>query len=365
MSSIAFDSIGGEWIDPPMLMPAAIPLELSGEAIRTRLITSSDPAGEDMALRPDLTLAVATHHIKSGTEGPVSYRYYGKAFRQPANETDPLEFYQTGFESFAHESGKDRDILALSAICEAISDTGLKSIRLRIGNISIFSNVVRALKLSPYWEDQLNRAFRRQGGLQTLFNSGTSLPRSALATTLAGLPSEQANALLDEVLAMSGGQVIGGRTREDILQRLQQRADAQREGPLPERIRSLLMDVIGLEGAPDQVITRLRAILQASDIDLSDQLDSLSDMFNELQRLGLPYLDTAHLSVQFGRRFDYYDGLVFELLHQNLGPGRSVAAGGRYDGLMSRLSGGAMTATAVGGVIRPDRLEQARNAEGV
>ena len=33
MNRIQFEAIGGDWIDPPLLMPAAIPLELSGENI--------------------------------------------------------------------------------------------------------------------------------------------------------------------------------------------------------------------------------------------------------------------------------------------------------------------------------------------
>ena len=55
-----------------------------------------------------------------------------------------------------------------------------------------------------------------------------------------------------------------------------------------------------------------------------------------------------------GHAFDYYDGLTFEVRSAALDPERSVAVGGRYDSLPSRL-GGASGARAVGCVVRPWR----------
>lgn len=55
-----------------------------------------------------------------------------------------------------------------------------------------------------------------------------------------------------------------------------------------------------------------------------------------------------------GHAFDYYDGLTFEIRSAALDPERSVAVGGRYDSLPSRL-GGASGARAVGCVVRPWR----------
>lgn len=364
MTPIRFESIGGDWVDPPILMPAALPLELSGEAVRSRLITSSDIAGDDIALRPDLTLAVARLHIENGSQGPVSYRYFGKAFRQPVNEGDPLEFYQTGFECFGHEDRIAQDVIALTAIGEAIEEAGLNNTSLRLGNISVFSAVVSALGLSPFWEEQLNRAFRRKEGIRSLLTSQEEMPRSALATTLAELPEDRADALLDEVLAMSGGQVIGGRTREDILRRLQSRAEASREGPLSAEARALLGEVIDLQGTPDEVLSRLNTLTQSGGLDLSDTLDGIASVFSALKAKNLSFMNQAHFSIQFGRRFEYYDGLVFELSHSCLGPKRPVAAGGRYDGLISRLSQGEHATPAIGGVVRPDRIEQALKSDG-
>lgn len=366
MTSIRFDSIGGDWIDPPILMPAILPLELSGEAIRSRLLTSSDSAGEELALRPDLTLAVVNQHMEKGAESPVSYRYFGKAFRQPLLAGEPREFYQTGFECFGYDNSVERDVLALGAVCDAIASSGLKTISLSLGDISIFDGVVTALNLSPYWTHQLLRAFRRKEGIRNLLTQEEAVHhRSVLSQTLSELPKDRAEALLDEVLSMSGGDVIGGRTRGDILRRLKLQAEARAEGPLDSTSRSLLGELIGLEGRPAEVLNRLRTLAQSSALDIQHVLDRLSDMFRTLEEQSLPFWEKVYFSVQFGRRFDYYDGLVFELSHPSLSARRPVAAGGRYDGLFSRISQGRLDLTAVGGVVRPDRIAQALAAEGV
>ena len=65
----------------------------------------------------------------------------------------------------------------------------------------------------------------------------------------------------------------------------------------------------------------------------------------------------------FGRRFNYYDGFLFELFHPGEANGRRpFGAGGRYDTLLARLSDGAVDATAIGGVVRPDRLNKGGRA---
>ncbi len=364
MNKVQFDQIGGDWIDPPILMPASLPLELSGEAVRSRLITSADAPGEEVVLRPDLTLAVASEFLKSAPDTPVSYRYFGKAFRQPVLPGEPLEFYQTGFECFGHEDRAERDLTVLSVICETVAEAGLKDVRLMLGNISIFTDFVKSLQLSSFWTENLIRAFRRNEGIRRLLTETDIAPRSALAATLSELPPQRAEELLDEVLDMSGGQVIAGRTREDILARLQLRASAADEGPLDSRARRLLGELMGISGSADQVLNALRHLAQSSGLKLDDTLDAISAFHNELSARSMPFWKDAQISIQFGRRFDYYDGLVFELVHNSLNTRRPVAAGGRYDGLIGLLSKGQSSMPAIGGVVRPDRIAQAQAAEG-
>src|ERR1700721_2144541 len=50
---------GFERTEPPILHPAAIFLDMSGEEVRRRLFLTADAAGEELCLRPDYTIPAA------------------------------------------------------------------------------------------------------------------------------------------------------------------------------------------------------------------------------------------------------------------------------------------------------------------
>jgi ATP phosphoribosyltransferase regulatory subunit len=101
-----FEAAGGTPIDPDYVLPADIPLELSGEAVRTRLCLFTDHRGAEMVMRPDLTLPVAQREAarrEAGETGARTYTYAARAFRQPVAPDDQLEFTQVGLERFGYD----------------------------------------------------------------------------------------------------------------------------------------------------------------------------------------------------------------------------------------------------------------------
>jgi ATP phosphoribosyltransferase regulatory subunit len=73
-----------------------------------------------------------------------------------------------------------------------------------------------------------------------------------------------------------------------------------------------------------------------------------------LAQRGVP-LEKVTLAAAFGRAFGYYDGYLFEVRSEALGAERPLAAGGRYDGLPSKLGVSATNTGAVGFMVRPAR----------
>ena len=45
-------------VDPPVLQPAHLYLEMAGEDLRKRAFLVEDPEGDDLCLRPDMTAPV-------------------------------------------------------------------------------------------------------------------------------------------------------------------------------------------------------------------------------------------------------------------------------------------------------------------
>src|ERR1700750_480333 len=67
---------------PPILHPAEPFLDLSGEDIRKSLYLTTDLSGEELCLRPDLTIPVARDYLASSRAGqPAGFSSLGPVFR--------------------------------------------------------------------------------------------------------------------------------------------------------------------------------------------------------------------------------------------------------------------------------------------
>ena len=107
-----FAALGATAIDPPVIQPLDLILDLAGEAMRERLFLVQADDGAEAALRPDFTIPAARLHIESGGAGG-RYFYEGKAFRAaPRGREAYEEFLQIGLEAFEarrRAGGRRRD----------------------------------------------------------------------------------------------------------------------------------------------------------------------------------------------------------------------------------------------------------------
>src|SRR5271165_4267477 len=86
-------------VDTSVLQPAEIFLDRAGEEIRRRTFVLTDPSGQELCLRPDLTIPVCRMHLAQGGTFPARLCYNGLAFRhQPLEPERPTQFFQAGAE---------------------------------------------------------------------------------------------------------------------------------------------------------------------------------------------------------------------------------------------------------------------------
>ncbi len=76
--------------------------------------------------------------------------------------------------------------------------------------------------------------------------------------------------------------------------------------------------------------------------------------FDRLARDGID-LGRATFATEFGRKLEYYSGLVFQIDGAGMDETEPVAGGGRYDGLLAAL-GAPRPVPAVGSAIHTERL---------
>ena len=104
---MSFAQAGYVRAEPAILQPAEPFLDLSGEDIRKSLYLTTDAGGEELCLRPDLTIPVARDYLASGRAGqPAGFSYLGPVFRYRGGR--PSEFLQAGIESFGRPGSRRR-----------------------------------------------------------------------------------------------------------------------------------------------------------------------------------------------------------------------------------------------------------------
>lgn len=289
-----FRSFGyGEVITPAMETEAA--MERAAEQRIRSTYRCIDGSGDYRLLRPEMTIPIArlVSTWMAGRQLPLRLCYFANSF-SPA-EPQPgrrSEFRQAGLELIGEDApAMDAEVLAV--LCRALDACGLEDYSICLGEASFLKALLEAAGMSA---DEREAVFARLRERDLV----------ALARVVADLDiaSGHREAILEVVTLRGGSEVLA-------------RAQDLSEG-----------------GAMDEALKRLARI------------------FYLLTRQGLAH----RVLFDFGvlGDFDYYTGLVLEVLSPRLGC--PIGGGGRYDGLLARFG---MPSPAVGFAIGLERLQLA------
>jgi ATP phosphoribosyltransferase regulatory subunit len=342
-----FGSYGYVREESAVLQPAEIFLNRYGEEIRRRTFTLTDPAGHDLALRPDLTIPICREAVLSNRSFPARICYNGLVFRhQPGEPHRPTQFFQAGVEllGLADAAAGDTEILTLAV--EALRVCGLKDFSFRIGDLALFGALVDSLSLPPQWRSRLKRHFWRPGYVESLLywlSHGDGTMK---------LPGTRAE--IEALLDARADAPPAGRTREEIIARALGRAAEAASLRLENKVAGAVTQLLDISGPVEEALAKVRGLLKTIDINLDPELGAMDARLATLKSLGVD-LAQVQFTAHFGRNMEYYTGFVFELwAHDKEGPVQ-VAGGGRYDSMMEML-GAKSAVSAVGCAIRTERL---------
>jgi len=356
----SYERAGYVRVAPALLQPADPFLDLSGEDIRRRMYLTTAPNGDEFCLRPDLTIPVSRDYLASSSAGnPAGYCYLGPVFR---HRTDgPAEFSQAGIESFGRADKTAADAEMLSLGLEATTHYGLPSPDIQIGDVALFAGLIAGLDLPPAWKRRLVKDFNRKTNLAqdldrlVLGGNNTRPEYQGVLAALAGSDPKGAHALVTDLLSIAGINAVGGRSIGEIAGRFLEQSALGASAKLPRDMRGLIERFLTIRGNPDEAAADLRALARDSKMmpALTPALDQFESRTGFLEARGVD-VKRVRFSTAFGRGFDYYTGLVFELTDPKR-TGDPLVAGGRYDELLTRL-GAPEPIAAVGFAVWIDRL---------
>jgi ATP phosphoribosyltransferase regulatory subunit len=365
-----FRAGGYELVAPAIIQPAGLMLDVVGEDLRARTYVFADQDGNELCLRPDLTVPTCRLYLERNPAADAAARlcYNGPAFRYrplDAKKGNPREFRQAGLEQFgvSDKEVADAEIVALTTT--AVRSAGLRAMNLKLGDLSLVAALLDALAMPQRWRDRLRQLFWRpqafRAELQRLTDAPDAAARRLPTDLVRALDPGKPDAAVDVVAAFLTREAIdlqGTRTLDDITQGLLAIVADARTPALAQRDAALIEALVAVRATAVTATDRIAAAIKRPGVDLSTALDAFQRRL-DLMRAGGADLDGAQFSGEFGRKFEYYTGFVFELEAPGLGRDNPVAGGGRYDSLLAAV-GAPRVVPAVGAAIYTERLLQAQ-----
>lgn len=281
-----FKRHGAVTIETPVFELKAVLTGKYGEDSKL-IFDLADQGGDICALRYDLTVPFARYVAMNRVQQMKRY-HIGRVYRRdtPATQRGRFrEFYQCDFDVAGKYDLMVPDAECLELMCEILDDT-------KVGDYLIKLNHRRLL--------------------DGIF-------------AIAGVPAERFRTICSAVDKLD--KLTWEEVKAEMLQKGLSTAVADRIGTF-----------VTLKGKPAELLAKLRAEGHTrGNGDAEAALDELGVLFKYLDVLGCTHRVSFDLSL--ARGLDYYTGVIYEAVLTGADRVGSIAAGGRYDGLVGVFGG--------------------------
>ena len=345
--------------EPAILQPAHIFVDRSGEEIRRRTFELTDPSGRELCLRPDLTIPTCQWQVERGGAYPARLCYHGLAFRH-REAGGPTQFYQAGAELLGLADRAAGDVEAMALAVDALRAAGIADFDMKIGDLGLFATLVDALDVPAQWRGRLKRHFWRSGYFDALLArmvAGETSETQTAIDALHGLRLMELKPAIERMIDGEGEAPLGGRTREEIIERLTIQASDGKMPRLDPEAAAMITGFLKVSGPAEAALEEIRTLTKPVAAKMVTPLATMAGRLHALKAAGVAP-ERVRFVAHFGRNLEYYTGFVFEFWTRGEGA-IEIAGGGRYDTLLESL-GAPRGTTAVGCAIRTERVLKAR-----
>ena len=329
-----FIESGYEPVTLSILQPSSPFIDRMGPEMQRRLFTFTDPAGEPLCLRPDLTIPTALEHLRRGIGGANRYCYQGTAFRyQPRGSGKPEEFTQLGIEiigetmSDTHQKDAN-EAEVFEQILKIIIAAGVSRFEIVFNDSSHLAGKVNEYYFSEAFKSQLKRRLLQSDSLDDIQQTLTTRTQNEAPPPN---PLRMNFEETDNIIGRSGAEIMARLERKQ--QESQNNANDLKE------------------------LNRMRVDLEKQSEGKADLPDFARPLIQQAMALGC-HEDQLVYAPNLGQKMAYYTGLFFEIHVPALQEKRVIASGGRYDDLLFSL-GATQPVPAIGGAIALERLHEA------
>ena len=332
-----FKSNGFVLLEPDVLLDSNFIIERSGEKFRSSMLTFEREDGKIMCLRPDLTVASCIYFLQKKISSKIYYT--GQAYRRSNKKNSNFINDQLGIEILGSKNKIRDDFKVISTILSAAKKISRKKILIKVGDISLFKNLVYALDMPERWRLRLTRHFWRPRYFEEL------LKRLEINTDIDAMTFDADKNRFNEMKKMDHNKMVAGRSISEILKRFDKKIKDPRSFSDGKKIVKIIKSFLKINCKLSKIDKKL--------LDFAKKNNLKKNIFKDFKSiLNFKKLNQDIIFItNFGRDVEYYTGIVFEIFSGN----KEIARGGRYDDLLKSL-GAKKDIPAVGAAINLNNL---------
>ena len=318
-------SNGFKHIELPSVIETNHIVQRSGESFRKFIFSFIDQTGNELCLRPDLTIASCLRYLENNLKGKEKIFYSGQAYRKSENKKDSIIRNQIGFEIIGSQSEKIDDKEIINTSLKSLKNFKYSSGTITIGNVEIFNLLISKLDIPKRWKLRLSRHFWREDYFNDLLKRLET--NSDVDPTIVEVDKKRYLKMLQDNQSF----IVANRTIKEILERFDKKIKDPRRPSRGRNISKIIRDFLKIKCPINKAAFELNKFFRKNKINLVVDQKYFPISRNKISKLNVVF------STSFGRQLEYYTGMVFKIDIRSKSRIINCCNGGRYDKLISDL----------------------------
>ena len=318
-------SNGFKHIELPSVIETNHIVQRSGESFRKFIFSFIDQTGNELCLRPDLTIASCLRYLENNLKGKEKIFYSGQAYRKSENKKDSIIRNQIGFEIIGSQSEKIDDKEIINTSLKSLKNFEYSSGTITIGNVEIFNLLISKLDIPKRWKLRLSRHFWREDYFNDLLKRLET--NSDVDPTIVEIDKKRYLKMLQDNQSF----IVANRTIKEILERFDKKIKDPRRPSRGRNISKIIRDFLKIKCPINKAAFELNKFFRKNKINLVVDQKYFPISKNKISKLNVVF------STSFGRQLEYYTGMVFKIDIRSKSRIINCCNGGRYDKLISDL----------------------------
>ena len=318
-------SNGFKYIELPSVIEANHIVQRSGESFRKFIFSFTDQGGNELCLRPDLTIVSCLRYLENNLKGKEKIFYNGQAYRKSENKKDSIVRNQVGFEIIGSRNEKNDDKEIINTSLKSLKNFNYSSGEITIGNVEIFNLLISKLDIPKRWKLRLARHFWREDYFNDLLKRLET--NSDVDPTIVEIDKKRYFKMLKD----DQSTIVANRTINEILSRFDKKIKDQRRPSKGRNISKIIKEFLKIKCPINIAAKVLNKFFKKYKINLLVDQRYFPISKNKINKLNVTF------SAAFGRQLEYYTGMVFKIDIKSKSKIINCCNGGRYDKLISDL----------------------------